>query len=479
MTATPAEDSKYKHHESKKSTIVTSEIREKKRSPVITFTIAFVMSIYTIGASFAGYFALMELGPYLAPVLNMSREVIEPLKNTYVGLGSLAFLISVIIGGSISDDVRSRFGNRLPMVFCGAMIYGGGHIIAPSIIPIMPMVFSPVLLIIINIGAGLAYSPLLALLSELFTKEERVWAGMVIGLVAVIGTALSTAVYPAIVDPNQKWLITGLVIIIAAIVTVLLTPKTNPDFPPDETISDILKTPIYLLKLGGGRNFLVMFIVQALWGAAMYTITLNLPAFFPEYAGLTVEQVNIFNFVLGIGGMLFAVPVGLVINKLGKTKGALVGTFILALYVMLLTVFTQFEILVLIAIIGGTGMVFIQAVTVALPADIVPEGKEGQFMGIFTFAAGFPTPFMAVISGVIIEQAGYGNLFFTVVIILVVAGFLLLGLNYENMLESEYNAWYKRYLEFRGLVKTTIDKSLDKLDTSASILRNKMLKDSF
>jgi len=227
---------------------------------------------------------------------------------------------------------------------------------------------------------------------------------------------------------------------------------------------------------------MIMFIVQALWGAGLYTITLNMNDFLNEK--LSVTEVPIIVFTVGIGGAIFAVPVGVMINKLGKTKGALIGTFILALYVMMLAVFDQFWLLLMVAVIGGVGTIFIQTVSIALPADIVPEGKEGQFMGIFTFASQFPNPFMAVISSVIISSAdttieGLSSLFYIVVIILIVAGFFLLGLNYEKMIDSEYNQWYKRYLEFRGLVIKTVDKTKAKIDSSADLLKSKMMKDSF
>ncbi|MFW9992049.1 MAG: MFS transporter [Candidatus Odinarchaeota archaeon] len=476
MATTTTEENDLKHHQDKKSTIVTSEIREKKRNPIITVFIACSIAIYTIGTSFAGFFLLMVMQPYFVS-LGLSESQATATQNL-CAFGSIAFLISIIVGGSISDDIRSRFGNRLPMVLLGGTIAGLSHIIAPFILSKNTILLAPVLYIIFYIGAGFAYSPLLALLSELFTKEERVWAGMVIGAVAVIGTAIASVVLTSgSIDYIQKWLITGVALVAGAIITFILTPKTNPDFPPDETIADIIRTPIYLFKLGGGRNFLIMFFVQALWGASIYVINLNMRPFL--IGKVTEQQVVAIMFMVGIGGVIFAVPVGIIINKLGKTKGALVGTLILALYTLMLMVFDQFEVLLIVAIMGGIGTVFIQTVAIALPADIVPEGKEGQFMGIFTFAKNFPEPLMAAVSiGVITSGGALESLFFIVVILLIVAGFLLLGLNYENMLEEEYTRWYKRYLEFRGLVKFTIGKGIAKIDSSTSLLKNKIMRDS-
>ncbi|MHA1168159.1 MAG: hypothetical protein ACTSRU_10080, partial [Candidatus Hodarchaeales archaeon] len=159
MSSMKSETTDLERHQDQKSTIITSEIREKKRSSIFALLIMLVMSIYTIGTSFAGVFFLNELSQFFVS-LNMTEVAATSLKNTCAGIGALTFLISVIVGGSISDDIRSRFGNRLPMVLMGGSIAGLSHILAPFILTERTAFLAPLLFIVDDIGLGFAYSPL-------------------------------------------------------------------------------------------------------------------------------------------------------------------------------------------------------------------------------------------------------------------------------------------------------------------------------
>ncbi|MHA1207410.1 MAG: MFS transporter, partial [Candidatus Hodarchaeales archaeon] len=218
---------------------------------------------------------------YLRGMLEMSDTLANTIFSYSTAAGSIGMLIAVIIGGAYSDDFRSKYGNRAPFMLAGTIIAGLMLYLIPVIATIFPrgaLIFLfPLAFFVAYGGLGLGSSPTNALISELFTREQRGWVGLVIagfttvgsfvgivGLKAVAETLYTTAMFP----------FTGTVVIIIGITIFFLVEKVNPPFDPiDDTIEDIVKTPQYLVSYGG-KDFGKMMIVQSLWGFSVASVSL-------------------------------------------------------------------------------------------------------------------------------------------------------------------------------------------------------------
>ena len=433
-----------------------------------TISIMLSVGLYSAGTSFIAYFLISHMRNYIA-TFGLPADDASSIFTFTAALAIFIKIISAVIGGSISDDLRGKFGNRLPLILGGAVFAGIIYFIGPFMISgdniylTLPLFYG-----LIAIGLGFTVSPQQALISELFNKEERGWAGLVFAGMDTIGTVLGMIILDSLTDDyTMLWGVTGIGLIIFATLTFIFTPKTNPAFPPDDTIKDILRTPEYLLKLGSGDMWKV-FIVQMIWGTAIYTVTLNFKNFletniFATTSDATAEA-NLVLLVLGVAAGLSGIPIGFIIQKLGKIKSSMIGTACYAVFALLLTLdFTTADTIYFVAIFGAFGSMFITTLSIALPSDIVPKGKEGQFMGIFILANGLPRGIFLLIG----KDWDYAETFIAVGLLLVLAIFILIGIQYEKMIDSEYRKFYERYIVMKGFVLDTLEDAVEVLKETA------------
>ena len=83
--------------------------------------------------------------------------------NVIVVISTIGFMGAFVVGGAKSDDIRYKFGNRVPMILLGAIIAG----IRCVIFPILTigsnmsyiMIIGSIIFVNINIGLGFALAP--------------------------------------------------------------------------------------------------------------------------------------------------------------------------------------------------------------------------------------------------------------------------------------------------------------------------------
>ncbi len=494
----------------------TKEVRGKFVSVLgkIRFIFTVIgMGTFSIGFGYLEVFLISYLVEWLQTYLQLSSSDAGFVYSLSMASGSIGLLSSVIVMGAWSDDFRSRFGNRAPFIFMGSFGAGVLLIITPFIVaPWNVVIVVPLVMGLVNVALGAAISPHGALLSELFTMKERGWVGLVLAAAATIGTGLglfTLGEFATSGNPFLAWGTSGLAIIAGSLLTFLLIPKTNPSFPPkDSVFKDIINTPKYLIFFGKG-DYGYMFIVQLFWGLAIAGVTHYAVPYIIDFV-LTSEMAhgleesaardlahayaNISLLTVGITAALLAAPVGIFISKYGKVKTAIVGTSLYAMFSILLAIeaetynelrgimiYQSGDLVIhagllgifITAVLGGLGSIFITSVQLSLPADLVPEGKEAQFMGISLTAHSMSKPFLAVLAAYVFasqatttffgfEMEGYQIIFLVAGMSMFVALLSLFAISYERMLVREYYRYYKRYLRFQKLVESSLARVADR-----------------
>jgi MFS family permease len=270
---------------------------------------------------------------------------------------------------------------------------------------------------------------------------------------------------------------TGIIAVIGGIFIFFLVEKANPTFPPiDDTITDIISTPRYLISFGGS-DFTKMLIVQSLWGFSFGVASLYLIPHIQTEAGIAFLGAGNEGLVLIITGIvagIMAIPAGLIIKRLGKIKTAMVGSFIYGIFCVgfaFMEVGNYYSLIFFLSAIAGFGAVFIESVRLTLPADLVPEGKEAQFMGINKFASTWTQPLVSLIGAqvLILFATSLGGNSPTLIIFLLagVSSFLATGvlflIKYEKMIMEEYHKFYKRYRTAKAILEDKLDDLVDRV----------------
>ncbi|MHA2248400.1 MAG: MFS transporter [Candidatus Hodarchaeales archaeon] len=475
------------------SFLTTEELRETRS---LNQKVRNVLALGIYGTSHAvliafiiAYFNLSYLQGSDTFGLGLSPELAETIFSYSIAAGSIGFLGTVIIGGAFSDDYRSKYGARAPYILGGSLLAGIMLLLTPIFAgtadeDLMVILF-PFCFFFVYVGLGLASSPNGALLSELFNKEQRGWVGLILAGFTILGSLIGLVFFDVftglLLDLSEMFqlgfiaefslfLFPALITIIGGIITFILVEKANPPYPPvDSPITDILQTPRYLMI--GGSDFGKMFLVQSFWGFASESVALYLIIHLVA-SGLPEGDAPLALLVTGVVSAVMVIPAGIFIQKFGKVKTAIVGSLIYSGFCFLLAgmeIGGYFDTFLLIAAIGGFGAVFIESVRVSLPADLVPEGKEAQFMGINKFGSLWTQPFVALFGGFLLIALFDWEYSFTVIMFALAglaslfATLLLFLISYEKMVRDEYEKFYKRYLTARGFFEEKLDKIVDSI----------------
>jgi MFS family permease len=477
--------------DNKKLDFLTTEELREKRTTTQKIRNVLAMGVFATATSIIIAFIIAYFNiSYLQGTLGLEREIAETIFSYSVAAGSIGFLGTVIIGGAFSDDYRSKYGARAPYILGGSLLAGFMLILTPIFAgnadqDLMTILF-PVCFLLVYVGLGLASSPYGALLSELFTKKQRGWVGLALAGFTVLGTLLGllflTSITNLIIDIGSSiqfgliievsfFLFPAAVIIVAGVLVFILVEKANPPFPPiDSPITDIIQTPQYLFL--GGSDYGKMFFIQSFWGFAGETVAIYLLIHLTTPTGIPKEQAPVALFLVGLVSAIMVIPAGLFIQKYGKVKTAIVGSLIYSGFCFLLAgmeIGNYYSLLIIVVAIGGFGAVFVESVRVSLPADLVPEGKEAQFMGLNKFAATWTQPIVALLGGLILsafsswEYSATAIMFIFAGIATLIATILLLLISYEKMVRDEYEKFYKRYLAARGFFDKKIDEFVNSI----------------
>ncbi|MFX0205821.1 MAG: MFS transporter [Candidatus Hodarchaeota archaeon] len=429
-----------------------SQVREMSEFvPVLRIAIA--VAFYAGGGAMYAAFSTNVLGALMEDTYGVD----DSGKGLVLGISGLTTIVFLLLAGTVSDDFRSRFGPRIPFIFFGGVLASFAFLFAPIVLEINASLFTFILIyFVVGVGTGIAGSPFRALLSELFQKKDRGWAGLCIMLLGTVGTGVVISLNsPDFLEKELElfWYLCGGGLFITTILTCLFVPKVNPDFAPDSTIQDLVNTPKYVVLFGGGQ-FRTMLVVQLFWAIGIELITVYLIDFVKDKDtgyGLETTDATTLLFAITICGALFAVPSGAIVSKLGKVKSGMLATILYIGYIIIVTTGT-YDIALWTSPIAGLSTILLSTVQISLPADLVPEGKEAQFMAINSIVTGLPIPFVVSLSSFVVDAAGYKSIFITAAIFMGIAGVILLALTYEQWGILDYQRYYSRYLAFQGQI---------------------------
>jgi hypothetical protein len=298
---------------------------------------------------------------------------------------------------------------------------------------------------------------------------------MGVALFSAIGTLLGIIIQSINGVPFEVFfIITSALLLIILITSVSVLPKQNSVLNPKNSFfHDFKNTPAYLFNLEkiheGAKAytkndiFIKLLFIQMFMGASVYIIAINAPLFLvllndidsPYNVGLDPGLALI---LLGVFGIVFAGPIGIIIKYIGKTRAAMGGTLVFALGCILLAqdVMWNYNGFVIIMMLIGGSSVIVSIMTVALPADKVPESNAGQFMGIFTVASMLILPLITFLTAVVFQlikdqYLGFQLLFYSQALIQVVVILLLYSL------DKHEQSIIQTVLEHPELYKPVID----------------------
>ncbi len=364
-----------------------------------------------------------------------------------LGISLIALCFGALIGGYISDKIKTRYGQRAPLIFIGTLLASSFFLIIPLMTQYTKklQVIYPLLLgifVLLHLSLGAAYSPWLALVADLFKKEERTAAGISINIFSAIGAAIAAILFSKLIDIGQSWIIwiiTGLVLLISGVFTTILIPKENYYFEVTEVENSQLRNVLGLIWNYGGVVWVLLLIVNLLWAFSSHLIETGVVDSLIERFIVSDTKASFSsNILMGVYIVILLFPALWLINKIGKIRASILTSLLYSVFCILLSTMQNFNAIFYIVFIGGACNILLSTLQIALPADIVPKNRVASFMGMFFVFGTAVKPLATFIQGLLLENkevntslsnfGGYPWVFLIAAIVCISTIILLLGI---------------------------------------------------
>lgn len=363
----------------------------------------------------------MSLIPMLVGTVTNSNRMLAALTS----MGAFTGIFVQYLAGIISDRSNYKMGKRKPFIL-------GGAIAAAIFIMLLPLFHTYAVMFVV---AFLFYfclnffqGPYYTLIPEVVDDSKLGLANGFSKIISVLGSGVILITGPMLWDMNHSFpfLAAGFLGIVSVLIGALPV-KENPDkySKPSSISFDFVKYPS-VLKL-----FISVFFVFLSYGC--------ITPFFVKYCTqqLHFSEGNASTglFILTIAGALFAVPAGILSDKISRRLVLLIGAVIFTVGLGAATFVTTVQSMYLLLSLIGVGFICIQVTIYAILAEIVPPERLGEFMGIMNLFISLSQWIATNIMGVILDSKGFGYFFPISSAVMLVAAIVILFSrfsNYEN-----------------------------------------------
>ncbi|MHA1794394.1 MAG: MFS transporter [Promethearchaeota archaeon] len=355
------------------------------------------------------------------------------LKDLIIGVIMVLDNITAILlqpyFGALSDKTRTRFGKRMPFLMIGIPFGALAFVLIPFSTNLALLI---ILIMFFNIMMALYRSPVVALMPDLTPSEVRAKGNAVINLMGGFGTIASYLVGAVLLDYDPSgataFSVVGLIMLVSFFIVFLtvneekitkeLIEKYGEDYASDRTELKKYRAKELEVKKEGGSSLWdrikqsdtvmlfkekeksALFILLAIfsWFFAYNAIE----AFFSLYAvnvlNISAGQASLLMLFLPLSFILFALPAGIISEKIGRRKTIKIGLLIVISSVAVLIFIQDFiVILAMFTILGAAwSMVNINSITVVW--QLAPDGKIGAYTGVyylFSAMAAITSPILA------------------------------------------------------------------------------------
>lgn len=354
----------------------------------------------------------MSLIPMLVGTVTNSNKMLGLL----VSMGAFTGIFVQYLAGVISDRSKFKMGKRKPFIL-------GGAIVASLFIMLLPISKSYGLMFLIAFlfyfSLNFFQGPYYTLIPEVVEDNQLGLANGFSKIVSVLGSGIILLTGPMLWNINHSFpFLAAAFLGIVSVLIGTLPIKENKDkyTKPTKLSFDFIKYPSVLMLF-----------------ASVFFIFLSYGCITPYFVKYCAQQLKFSSaiasnglFILTIAGALFAVPAGIISDKINRKIVLLAGTIIFAIGLALATFVTSALNMYLLLALIGVGFICIQVTIYAILAEIVPPERLGEFMGIMNLFVSLSQWIANLSMGWILDSAGFMYFFPISSVIMLIAAIVVL-----------------------------------------------------
>ncbi len=311
-----------------------------------------------------------------------------------VAASAITATLSSIMIGALSDRMRHRWG-RKPFLLIGYLGWGITTALFPTAAffhPIGIAIFMAILFdcIMTFFGSGANDAVFHAYVTDITTTHNR---GKVMGILEILVWVAMLIVYGGaglLIDAVGYfpffYIVGGIVFVLGLISSLLLDEPQRAGKPQSESFVRSILNTFKWSTLRDQKDFFLVLIGISLWGIAQQIFFPYLLIYVNHYLHIETLQSTLIVFLaILIGGIGAAYPLGLLTDRWGRRKMAIIAIFAEMIGLLSFSFSRSFIALV---ITGILWIAPISAWTIAVSAwskDLFPEDKRGQFGGYVIF----------------------------------------------------------------------------------------------
>ena len=363
---------------------------------------------YIVGIPNLGVGLLWAMNMTLIPMLVATFNVSNTKSGILISMGAFTGTFVQYLAGLLSDRSNFKMGKRKPFMLMGS-------IAATLFLCLMPFSNSYTMLFAFSFlfyfSLNFYQGPYYSLIPEAVDESKLGFANGFSRVISILGSGFIFITGPmlfnskSVLNKNHclPFFVAAFLGIITVIVTVLLINEKEQikQKKPEKFKFDFIKykSPMML--------FIVIFFVYFTSGC--------ITPFFVKYckAALHISEstASLSLLTLTLSGAIFAAPIGIICDKIEKRKVLLFGTIVFFLSLIAGYFIKNTVSLFAVMAVVGIGFIAIQITSYAILAEIVPEERLGEFMGIFNFFVSISQFIATNAMGFLLDTAGYSVFF--------------------------------------------------------------------
>lgn len=307
-----------------------------------------------------------------------------------VAASAITATLTSILMGALSDRVRSRWGRRKPFILFGYLAWGVMTALYPEAAFLHPIGVAVAVAIFFDcamtfFGSTANDAALNAYITDVTTLQNR---GRVLGTMEMVTWLAILVVYGGSGLIIDNWgyytffyLIGGLVFLIGLIGGWLVK---EPELPPalQSGYREQLRATFAPQNLRRHSAFFRVLLAMGLWGMAQQIFFPYLLIYLNHNIGVSQTEASLLIFVaILVGGILLAYPLGLLADRWGRRRVALLAVAGEAIGLLLFSLVQDFPLLIITGILWLAPLAAWSISTGAWSKDLFPEEKRGEFAG--------------------------------------------------------------------------------------------------
>lgn len=332
-----------------------------------------------------------SIHPLLLPIIVLGFAG-EELKNTALGLitfiGLLIAMVMQPIAGSLSDNVRTRWGRRRPFIIGGTL---GAALLFVSLSQANGLLLVLSIYVVLQTIANFASAAYQGLIPDLVPPERRGVASGAKNFAEILGVIVAALAIPLLItEEDLLGGFAGVVAILllgAAATCVIIREPAMPAGAPRMSAADSVRRT-FAVNPREYPDFFWMVAGRLLFVVAMASIQ-SFSLFYvrdvlrPDDALAAWRDLTA---GIGIAILVVSYPAGLLADRVGRIPVILAASVIATSGALLMLTATDSMGVLVFGCLVGVGIGLFLSSNWALATDLIPPGEGARFLGLTNLA---------------------------------------------------------------------------------------------